>query len=195
MTAKSSNRVSRDEAQSKSLALSKFLDRFTRERKKGYGIVPFVGAGLSVASGIPAIAQLEEYLKFCIYRSLNLSEPSVEFAPAPANFWPAQRHLLSSDKSKLEGRFHRAIKKLIKGELPASQSQKNEILQEAFGASTDWRAALRFLSRVSHKTEKSPLGSRTHTSSTHSFCLSCLVHSQIFPTGCWHSLLICCGLT
>lgn len=47
-----------------------FLTGIVRWHKKGYGIVPLTGAGLSAPSGIPMGHRLNEYLALCIARAL-----------------------------------------------------------------------------------------------------------------------------
>ncbi len=48
-----------------------FRTTLTTEVRRGFVIIPLVGAGISVASGIPAIAQLSQYLELCVVRSLT----------------------------------------------------------------------------------------------------------------------------
>jgi hypothetical protein len=138
------------EPNSESSSLTEFLKRIGDQHEAGYGFVPFVGAGLPVASGIPAIPQLTEYLRFSILSLLYPDIAEFQFVPTLTNHWPPQDQLLRPQRQDTERTFHSALRAHLNGKDISKKlrgSATESTLQDAFGAMSDWRASLRFLSR------------------------------------------------
>ena len=117
------------------------------EIQAGKGIVPLVGAGLSVPAGIPGTAELVLYLQLCVARALGLIGDS-RWHPRLED-WPATRG--SWAKSAREG--HRKLIESARIEAdalddPPSKGRFTDVCRQAFGALTDWRLALQFLARI-----------------------------------------------
>lgn len=117
--------------------ISLFLQEIAEEVAQGFRITPLVGAGISVASGIPAIAQLSQYLEFCIVQSL-IERHGIERTRYRNGIWPLQSALWDPERKKKAELFKKSM----------GDDDVSQIRQEAFGAMADWRSSLQFLSRL-----------------------------------------------
>lgn len=136
----------------------KFIKEITGQLGKGYGFVPFVGAGFSVPSGAPLVHEIEEYLQRCICISLGIdseddSDDDMEPWNPRTDQWPP-----FIDRRRVFDRGYWA--NLLFQEIAErreKQKKNNDwdpelpLLSEGFGAMQDWRTALLFLSRLSRE--------------------------------------------
>ncbi|MCC9600737.1 SIR2 family protein [Stieleria sp. JC731] len=141
-----------------------FVERITQARNDGKGFVPLVGAGLSAASGVPLIRQIERYLHYCIAITLGVDQISdwdrlPEFQKAWR--WHPQRDewppidIPHAYKTQVQD-WQRRIGD-VAGRLSHLASTSNtvwkrypeiKVFLEAYGATAEWRSALSFLSRL-----------------------------------------------
>lgn len=109
-----------------------FLEKLVADTvgdSKGKKIIPLVGAGISVASGIPAIPEIQEYLKNCVNLAMNTSNTP---QPWTQNYrWPDFNFFIKNPQAS-----------------NADPSNWNEFVLSGIGATADWRKSLDFLSRI-----------------------------------------------
>jgi hypothetical protein len=118
-----------------------FAEEIRKELDKGFGFVPLIGSGLSVASGIPTSQQVEDYLLRCLYLALE-----GKWNPRQGR-WP---ELYSGESS--EG-LYEWIENKIKtlGDMykrGQGVSKAERLCWEAIGSLANWRTTLQFLSRL-----------------------------------------------
>lgn len=131
-------------------SLQSFLNEIRQGYQNGNSLVPFVGAGVSVAAGIPATTQLNEYLSLCVAMALGLDNDTRTFIPrwhpklAP---WPE----ISGNWKQRAWMANKTIKEwAFKNPKKGSEELPFVLLaREAFGDLSDWRLSLLFLSRIS----------------------------------------------
>ncbi|MFN7934737.1 MAG: hypothetical protein U0R19_15510 [Bryobacteraceae bacterium] len=119
-------------------ATQQFIEDVHRERIKGYGFVPFVGAGFSAPSGIPLVSEIKPYLDRCICMALGVENPALAWNPR-TDQWPPFVDS-KSYKDRLRALIEERKQRLWDPELA--------VLQEGEGAMAEWRTALLFLSRI-----------------------------------------------
>lgn len=120
--------------------------------QKGAAIVPFVGAGLSLESGIPTISQFEPYLLHCVDMAVvgkGRADKRKRWDPRkskwPAVHWPESAERGGGDpstKRKLAARIGKSLAK------PDPSHRDDAMAWHVKGALADWRSALAFLCRV-----------------------------------------------
>ena len=105
-----------------------FLEELQNKTTGGKQIVPLVGAGISVASGIPTIPEIESYLEDCIKLAVRTSKDPYHWTPEIG--WP-----------DLQFFRHQTT-------LPPKIERIDKFSISAAGAVADWRNSLDFLSRL-----------------------------------------------
>jgi hypothetical protein len=156
--------------------VQKFADEIATCRDEGYCFVPFIGAGLSVPSGIPEAAALTRYLSWCFLRVLGLDpwadihtkalalSRSVDAWTPRSGIWPdlaeamrLRQEAESLNTTKMDQVLKGAIKLLENDErimdkdgLESRFAFSAELAREVYGALADWRTALALLSRIDH---------------------------------------------
>ncbi|MDB5337943.1 MAG: hypothetical protein JWN70_3562 [Planctomycetaceae bacterium] len=129
-----------------------FAKQIVAAIQKGYAFVPFVGAGFSVASGIPATPQMNRYLEYCMLAAFGLVPERHNSPWAPRQeAWPKVASW-SSDGMPTSGRIRDLWRRAL------TEHPGNQFLREAFGALADWRSSLRFLSRIDYVTPADSVG-------------------------------------
>jgi hypothetical protein len=135
------------------LGEAEFVESFLNVIGQGYRVLPFVGAGLSQASGIPTVKNLRRYLTFCIWKLLGHPFDKVTHTAhgplwEPRKDWPkmaGQIHFAPLatrwDTADLQAEIHSFLTTL-------KDDHERNIALEAYGSLADWRTALHFLSRV-----------------------------------------------
>jgi hypothetical protein len=120
----------------------KFAKQIAEAISKGFAFVPFVGAGFSVASGIPATPAMSRYLEYCMLAVFGLVPERRRIPWAPRREpWPTLA-AWSTDELPTTGRIRDLWQRALE------QHSDNRKLQEAYGSLADWRSTLRFFSRV-----------------------------------------------
>ena len=144
-----------------------FIDRVCAERGTGRGFVPLVGAGLSAASGVPLIVEIQKYLQKCIALALGLDRIS-DTNPLPLFHtfwrWHPQRdewppihtgQAYYCDGIDWQARIGRAASDLttLAANRPDAWKDYPEVklFLEAYGATAEWRSSLNFLARLREK--------------------------------------------
>ena len=122
---------------------TQFVNDMCRAAKDGYGFVPFVGSGLSVASGIPTGEDFLTYLKYCIYRVVGSGD---DWTPRKKP-WPRLSDAIDNGE-KTEAWFTKTAAKIWRLNKQDDNNEVSTCEKEAIGAAADWRTALLFLSRV-----------------------------------------------
>src|SRR5882724_3208862 len=119
--------------------------------------VPFFGAGTSVASGIPAIRSLEHYLAFCIRRRLASDGDVTPTWPSIQDCPPGEKNRFERVLLATKGIANFAVDSKEDADMASLLLKKHNpsLLQAAYGALSDWRDSLDFLSRL--KEEMSPI--------------------------------------
>lgn len=112
-----------------------FLNELVQRSQIGIELIPLVGAGISIASGIPAIPQIESYLKSCVMLALRSSQDNGSQAWTPKQQWP--------DLS-----FFDSNPSLCPSEPALEELNQSRLWRQGYGDSSDWRRALNFLSRL-----------------------------------------------
>ena len=141
--------VNRDPRFVTNAAAEEFIKQIHDARQKGFGFVPFVGAGFSAAAGAPLLDEIGSYLERCIAMGLGVdlddkkSELMEPWNPR-TDQWPpwidAQRMKRAGFWS---GRVHEEVAK--------SNSEEHPVFLQGAGATAEWRAGLTFLSRLDRK--------------------------------------------
>jgi hypothetical protein len=126
-----------------------FIDAILGEIERGYGFVPFAGAGFSVSAGIPIINQFSNYLQRCICVAVgaetDCEKPQV-WNPR-TDKWPPFIDLSRPEPPPVPWR-DLVYKKFQAEDLLPKDKGNPWIYQEAFGAMAEWRTSLYFLSRL-----------------------------------------------
>ena len=116
-----------------------YIQKLVERSRSGKDLIPLLGGGISVASGIPIIKSIQEYLSCCILMALRGDENSAITKPwTPDEQWPAFNFFENAPPE-----FRRFRKTLTIDEL-----NRSPIWKLGFGESSDWRRALNFLSRI-----------------------------------------------
>lgn len=119
-----------------------FAKTISEAIRRGFAFVPFVGAGFSVASGIPATPAMARYLEYCMLAVFGLVPERRRRPWAPRlEQWPSVA-AWSTDDLPTTGRIHEVWQRAL------ALHSDDYLLQEAYGSLADWRSALRFFSRV-----------------------------------------------
>ena len=149
--------------------MSAYLEptRFVRDLKKqiedGHGIVPFIGAGLSLASGIPTTGEYKGYLFHCL--KLMLADPEqpdgMRWDPRRSKWPPIPKPRSPEGDASTDAAKHEWMTDTI-GQVAASDEGDLTPLQrarwQAVGDLADWRSTLSLLSRATIENEKITLG-------------------------------------
>ena len=134
-------------------AAVEFIEVIRQEQKKGYGFLPWIGAGLSAPSGIPLVAEIKAYLERCIALALGVEGDNSSPWNPRTDAWPpyhdARRVHDKTSYFKVKTEFEIRREK-------GTWDPELAIFWEAIGAMAEWRTALLFLSRL--KREKQGLG-------------------------------------
>ena len=122
-----------------------FIDDLHSELEKGYGFVPFIGAGLSAPSGAPLVWEIKSYLERCIGLALGVEEPGMRAWNPRTDQWPpfVDRERTATDDWWVKVRDEFERRRNLE-----PHDREIAIYQEALGAMTEWRTALQFLSRL-----------------------------------------------
>jgi hypothetical protein len=126
-------------------AAESFINKIQEERHKGYGFVPFVGAGFSAPSGAPLVSELESYLQRCICMTLGVEEKGMEAWDPRTDQWPPFIDRHRTEKTRYAPKYWL---EQIRKELPSLKDPKFALFAQGLGAAAEWRTALLFLSRV-----------------------------------------------
>jgi SIR2-like domain len=162
-------------------ASESFIRRIQRERQRGYGFVPLIGAGFSAPSGAPLIEELRPYLQRCILLALGEDHLPPKWRAhwhPRTDQWPP---FIDREFKRIAGSAEPWGKLLgqLRGLWPKSGTsrsagRKAAILAEALGAGEEWRTALLFLSRLKHSERKSGVSSISLDSPQPELIDSCL---------------------
>ena len=136
------------------LTEGQFIDKCLKAIDEGYRVIPFVGAGLSQASGIPTVKDLHRYLTFCVWLMLGgpySGKPQAKDGPLwepRSKDWPKIGvHTLFEypkgrwDTTDLASQIHELL-------ITLTDEKEYSLVLEAYGSLANWRTALNFLSRV-----------------------------------------------
>jgi hypothetical protein len=141
------------------------VQRLETHLREGRMLIPLVGAGCSVPSGIPTVEELRKYLAMCVGLALGIDrdkEAISERWHPRTNMWPPMR----GDWLRNAKLAEEMIRHNVRGSTASGISQN--VYREAFGDLGDWRLALLFLSRLkapeagSEKPEIELVGSDPH---------------------------------
>ncbi|HST24166.1 MAG TPA: SIR2 family protein [Blastocatellia bacterium] len=127
------------------LATERFIDLIQKERRKGYGFVPFVGAGFSAPSGAPLITEIKTYLQRCICMTLGAEDPDMEAWDPRTDQWPPFIDRRRNEQTLFAPHFW---SDMIFHELPRPEDPEFPVFAQGWGAAAEWRTALLFLSRL-----------------------------------------------
>ncbi len=124
-----------------------FIKYVQRERRRGYGFVPFIGAGFSAPSGAPLVSELAAYLQRCIL--LALGKPEENRWHPRTDQWPPfiDRKYNEEKQNEL---FRQLNDLLVPADRPSEFWKEATVLMQAYGAAAEWRTSLLFLSRLQH---------------------------------------------
>jgi len=176
-----------------------FIEAIERERRRGFGFIPLVGNGLSVKSGIPVMRELEAYLARCVFAAVThkCADRWSRWNPHEAAWPPFRESWPGLTDKDADLRLYENWLKPVEGKQLSSQTK--QIRREAFGAASEWRSALQFLSRLRPPEEGSAaddpprLDATTSTSSTRSSSTSPNAAGQRWGIGCWRCWRRCCA--
>jgi hypothetical protein len=143
----SSNESAQDFARALEMALS-----------RGYGFIPFLGAGLSAPSGIPLIWDLKPYLQRCIGMALGIEPERVRPWNPRSDQWPQFVATEETEQAKWVHRIQEKIDAVVAND---RYDRDLPVLQEALGAIAEWRTSLQFLSRLAHEERGEGFSRRT----------------------------------
>ena len=147
-----------------SLSPEAFIEAMKQARHNGMGFIPLVGAGLSAASGNPIVTELQPYLVRCICRARGIDGPRAwnprtkkgevdlrsyyRWLPGRDD-WPpyGDPQIYARDTEDWKQRLADYFVELTRRNDPGVDEERN-IVQEAVGASSEWRSSLLFLSRL-----------------------------------------------
>lgn len=140
-----------------------FIDEIQEERQKGYGFVPFLGAGFSAPAGAPLITELKTYLQRCVCMALGAEEFDMEAWHPRTDQWPPFIDRKRMEKTRLDPEYWRnrifesaqnSAQRCLRPGLPPEMQEKIQaeypVIGEGYGAAAEWRTALQFLSRLEH---------------------------------------------
>ena len=68
---------------------ARFAEELSGQVARGYGFIPFIGAGLSAPSGVPLVTDMEPYLQRCIGLALCIEPGQVRHG---TRAWTNGRH-------------------------------------------------------------------------------------------------------
>lgn len=146
-----------------------FIQAIRLERiEKGFGFMPLVGAGLSAASGVPLIREIEGYLHKCIALALGVKPEVSQGKPEKYHKkwrwhpqhdeWPpisvGQSYRSEDTDWQLRiGQDVDQLTSLMKNDVQGFWSDYPEVklFIEAYGATAEWRTSLNFLARLREK--------------------------------------------
>ena len=143
------------------LSPNEFCDEIAEAIERGQGVVPLIGAGASVAAGIPAVRPMMRHITLCIGMALGLDWVSKDNRVPNGVFW----HPRFSDWPRMSGDWveradhcERVLAEVItmkpneKSDMSGEQRKVVDdylkTAQAAAGSLSDWRLALQFLSRL-----------------------------------------------
>lgn len=147
----------------------KLITNICDERDKGYGFVPLIGAGLSVASGIPTVREIQHYLYLTVRLALKK-----EWDPRSSKWLELgqleerlkrlskkERASIKTDKNKLNEAFKQAKERLeqLEKELELIKQSRNELKDELVQVNKDEQKWLQ-LKKKELKWQLGQLGSR-----------------------------------
>jgi hypothetical protein len=119
----------------------------------GFGIVPLIGSGMSVASGIPAGIDYTAYLFYCLARvfgtdgTCGVDSKKAQWDPNSLR-WPDYSEVPIYDNVRETMLNWSSI---MKNQIKKKNNSYDEVKWQAIGAAADWRAMLHLLSRLSLK--------------------------------------------
>src|SRR5579872_6559534 len=132
-----------------------FIGHIQKWRKRGYGFVPFIGAGFSAASGAPLVDELQSYLQRCILLAL---EPGTAAWHPRTDQWPPLIDRSGPEGSRDPGDYWKQVEKLQRNYwweeilnqsyLTRNMEEGRAVRAQGFGSAAEWRTALLFLSRL-----------------------------------------------
>ena len=125
-------------------AAQNFITDVETELKKGYGLVPFIGAGLSAPSGAPLVWEIKSYLERCIGLALGVEEPGMRPWNPRTDQWPP---FIDRERSSQINWWLRVRDEFERRRDLDEWDLEVPVFQEALGAMAEWRTALLFLSR------------------------------------------------
>jgi hypothetical protein len=130
-----------------------FITEIQRRRHRGFGFVPFIGAGFSAPAGAPVIVELSSYLKRCIFMAVGVTDVGIRPWNPRTDQWPPfvdhhpRTENLATWETQVASKLDDVANKLAS---LRSFSHEQALLEEARGAMAEWRTALLFLSRLMH---------------------------------------------
>jgi len=132
-------------------ASDKFIAAMHSERQKGYGFVPFVGAGFSATSGVPLVGEILPYLHRCICMALGVGDRLEGPWNPRTHQWPPLVDRNPPGEPQAEQDMTNKLLSILFGKNKLGPNRS--LVQEALGAMADWRTALSFLSRIVRASE------------------------------------------
>lgn len=129
---------------------SKFVSDICKDHQQGYGLIPFVGSGLSLASGIPTGQQIGRYLTKRLQDVLgHPAAPANQTGWSPyTGKWPDISEVQTDEETwAWISAVHETVKQQQRS---ADDAKRNRlrILWEATGSMANWLSTLHFLSRL-----------------------------------------------
>ena len=128
-------------------AAEAFIDLIDEELGKGFGFVPFIGAGLSAPSGAPPVWDITTYLNRCIGLALGVEQLGMRRWNPRTDQWPP---FVDRDRIGRNDWFNQVLLALEERRSRDPGHPELAVFQEAVGAMAEWRTALLFLSRLVH---------------------------------------------
>lgn len=135
-----------------------FIEQIQTQRHLGYGFVPFIGAGFSAPSGAPLVEELGWYLQRCIWLALR-NEVEDRWHPRTDQWPPMIDRLNSKEEVQKPEHWSQQIFNDLSGymtkqralkDYPQDYNEETIVRRQGYGAATEWRTALLFLSRLNH---------------------------------------------
>jgi hypothetical protein len=117
-----------------------FVQEVGEQVQKGFGFIPFIGSGMSAASGIPTGKQIGDYLNGVIELALFRRPRNVVWRPG-IDAWPSPGTVPAGNVSAL-------APQVADGVSGADRHSDAAVRLEALGAKANWRTALQLLSRL-----------------------------------------------
>jgi hypothetical protein len=138
-------------------AAERFIGHISDELQKGYGFVPFIGAGFSAPSGVPLVNDIKSYLERCIALALGLDAKGMRPWSPRTDKWPPFTDGLHRPRDYWLTQVQNAFDEHRR----ATWYPGLRVFQEAIGAMAEWRSSLLFLSRLVHRPDHTGSGSRS----------------------------------
>lgn len=122
-----------------------FVAQLITELDNGYGLIPFIGAGLSAPSGAPLVIDIKSYLERCMGLALGVEEKGTIPWNPRSDQWPPY---IDRCRATQDTDWWTKITVAYNERRIEPWNREAAVFQEALGAMAEWRTALLFLSRL-----------------------------------------------